>query len=465
MVMATKAQNMRISNWRLAIMAILGLWCLGTTAVSAASPTLPENAAEIHLGVASCASSTCHGAVVPWQGSNVLQNEHVTWKEKDPHSRAYKVLLDPRGVRIARNLGLADAANAPECLSCHSDNVSADKRGKQFQLADGVGCEACHGGSVRWLGMHASGVASHAQNVENGLYPTDDPKARAAMCLTCHVGDSTHVINHRIMGAGHPRLRFELDTFTWAEPAHFRVDDDYRKRKTVVDGVKTWAIGQVMALQLTVEGIADAKRGRDGAFPELVWFDCQACHHVVPPSGDNNWANDLRWHKRTGTGLGPGVPRLNDANFIMLRVALGRIDQGLANTLREQTLALHTASRQGPDAIAKAAETLKGTTTQAITAINGHSFGKADVSALIQALVAEGRSGELIDFGAAEQTTMALSALLAASKDAAWMNEAQFAAMNTALGQCYDAVQADRNFSADAFLTGLNGFAAAVPQL
>jgi len=97
MVMATKAQNVRISNWRLAITAIVGLLCLGTTAVSAASPTLPENAAEIHLGVASCAGSTCHGAVVPWQGSNVLQNEHVTWKEKDAHSRAYKVLQDPTG--------------------------------------------------------------------------------------------------------------------------------------------------------------------------------------------------------------------------------------------------------------------------------------------------------------------------------------------------------------------------------
>lgn len=462
--MATKAQNLRTSNWRLVIIAALGLWCLGVAPADAAPPTLPENAAEIHLGVASCAGSTCHGAVVPWQGSNVLQNEHVTWKEKDPHSRAYKVLLDERGVRIARNLGLPDAASAPECLSCHSDNVAADKRGTQFQVADGVGCEACHGGSVRWLGIHASGVTSHAQNVENGLYPTEDPQARAALCLTCHVGDSTHVINHRIMGAGHPRLRFELDTFTWAQPAHFRIDDDYRKRKTVVDGIKTWAIGQVMALELTLDGIADAKRGRDGAFPELVWFDCQACHHVVPPSGDENWANDLRWRKRAGTGLGPGVSRLNDANFIMLRVALGRIDPSMASSLREQTLALHAASRQGPEALTKAAQTLKATATRARTAIAAHAFGKADVAALIQALVAEGRSGELIDFGAAEQTTMALSALLAASKDATWLSEAQFTAMNTALGQCYDAVQADRNFSTEAFLTALNGFAAAVPQ-
>jgi hypothetical protein len=149
----------------------------------------------------------------------------------------------------------------------------------------------------------------------------------------------------------------------------------------------------------------------------------------------------------------------------MLRVALGRVDQGLAETVRKQTLALHAASRQGPDAIASAAQALKATNQSVIKAVEAHAFGKGDVAALIQALVAEGRSGELVDFGAAEQTTMALSMLVAASKDAGWVGEDQLKAMTKALDGCYTAVQADRNYSPDAFLTALDGFAAAVPQL
>ena len=443
----------------------LGFSCLSPGPARAADPVIPAEAADVHLGVASCASSTCHGAVAPWKGSKVLQNEAITWREKDSHAKAFTVLRGERGQRIARNLGLSDAATAPECLSCHADNVPPEKRGTQFQLADGVGCETCHGGGVRWLGLHASGVATHAQNVASGLYPTEEPEARARLCLSCHMGDEKRRIDHRIMGAGHPRLRFELDTFTWAEPAHFRIDEDYRARKQVVDGIKTWAIGQVLALEHLADGLADPKRGRNGAMPELVWFDCGACHHAIPPSGSDAASVDLRWRKRAGTGLGPGTPRVNDANMVMLRVALGRVDPALADALRAKTLALHAATAQGPDATAEAAKALKAASGDMLAAIKGHSFGKGDVSALIQALVAEGRAGELVDFAAAEQATMALSALLAAAHDGGWLGDAQFKAMNVALDGCYTAVKSDRTWSPEAFLAALEGFAAAVPQL
>ena len=39
----------------------------------------PAFAEDIHLGVASCAGSTCHGAPEPFANSPVLQNEFVTW--------------------------------------------------------------------------------------------------------------------------------------------------------------------------------------------------------------------------------------------------------------------------------------------------------------------------------------------------------------------------------------------------
>ena len=40
-----------------------------------AESTIPFLADEVHLGVSSCTSSTCHGSLQPWNDSNVLQNE------------------------------------------------------------------------------------------------------------------------------------------------------------------------------------------------------------------------------------------------------------------------------------------------------------------------------------------------------------------------------------------------------
>ena len=89
------------------------------------------------------------------------------------------------------------------------------------------------------------------------------------------------------MGAGHPRMSFELDTFTTVEPAHFKPDSDWEKRKRVWDGVQVWAIGQAMAVSEMMAVLADPKRSHDGLFPELVLFDCHACHH---PMSDKRWS-------------------------------------------------------------------------------------------------------------------------------------------------------------------------------
>ena len=246
-----------------------------------AGTVLPQNASDIHLGVTSCAGSTCHGATTPWAGSTVLQNEYMTWEQYDPHSKAYSVLMNKTSKKIAANLGIGKAHEAKICLDCHADNVSENKRGRVFQISDGVGCEACHGGGQRWLGLHVSGVGTHEDNVKAGLYPTEDPVKRAELCISCHFGDETKFVTHRIMGAGHPRMSFELDTFTAIQPAHYKIDSDYRKRKKVANGIQTWAIGQAMSLERRMDAVLDPKRNRDGLFPELVLFDCQACHHSI----------------------------------------------------------------------------------------------------------------------------------------------------------------------------------------
>ncbi len=138
-----------------------------------AGAELPDKAANKHMGVATCATSQCHGSAVPREGSNVMQNEYVTWTQDDPHSRAYETLGNDQSKAIAARLGLRAAHTAKICLDCHADNVADEKRGEKFQLSDGVGCEACHGGAENWLPTHYNMPAvSHSDSVAAGLYPT-----------------------------------------------------------------------------------------------------------------------------------------------------------------------------------------------------------------------------------------------------------------------------------------------------
>ena len=66
-----------------AIAATAFVWV--ATPVDAQS--LPQYSKDKHLGVASCAGSTCHGGVQAYKDSPVLQNEYVTWSREDSHAK------------------------------------------------------------------------------------------------------------------------------------------------------------------------------------------------------------------------------------------------------------------------------------------------------------------------------------------------------------------------------------------
>ena len=158
-----------------------------------ALPPAPAAAAagQGYVGVATCAGSTCHGRN-EGDGKVVRQDELRLWQEPSSksgaHSRAYAALTGGRGQRIAAALGLGKASDAPACLGCHATFAPAGQRGERFRLADGVGCESCHGAAKGWLAMHYAVPATHAKNVANGLVPLEDRWTRAAACLDCHFG-------------------------------------------------------------------------------------------------------------------------------------------------------------------------------------------------------------------------------------------------------------------------------------
>lgn len=434
-----------------AIFSTLSLAAISLTWAS--QPLLPYSADDRHLGVATCASSTCHGAVLPFPDSRILHNEFVTWQTDrygNMHAKAYAKLLTPESVRIAEKLGIGPPEQAAVCLDCHADHVPEERRGERFQLSDGVGCEACHGGAEHWLSSHTGRNRSLADNLADGMYPTHDPVHRATLCLSCHMGNEDRMITHRIMAAGHPRLSFELDTFTYLQP-HHALTEAYSERKGRQDGVRDWAIGQALAARQLLTLLASPEHGWNGLFPELVLFDCHACHRSM---------TDLRWAPRPGTGLGPGAIRLNDANLVMLRLIMVAVDAELSADLQQSTRAMHKAGLEGREVLEQSATQLVSLIDRALDRVVDHEFGPRDLRAIFAQLIAEGERGELLDYVAAEQAAMAVTNLVAAYQRMGLLEER---ALDAEIDAIYAAVRDEQEYRAASLVESLRRLVSGLP--
>ncbi len=373
-----------------------------------ASAELPDKAANKHMGVATCATSQCHGSVVPREGSNVMQNEYITWTQDDPHSQAYDVLRNDESKAIAARLGLRAAHTAKICLDCHADNVASDKRGEKFQLSDGVGCEACHGGAENWLSSHYNlPVITHADSVAAGLYPSDKLSKRANLCLSCHLGNDDKFATHRIMAAGHPRLSFELDTFTelWrtaGRQPHYRVDDDYRERKEATSHSYAWAAGLLQEGRQRLSLIIDGKILGNGMFPELALYDCHACHRSM---------KSVQWRRLPRHGnTGPGKPFINDGTFVMILTLTRAINPSDADSMSSALIALHAAGDDTVAAIQAAARNLDSAFARIQAKLTDRSIRSSERQILEQ-ILQTGADGEFLDYVSAEQAFMAVQML------------------------------------------------------
>lgn len=311
--------------------------------------TLPAMAADRHMGVATCASSVCHGSTTERSGGRILHNEYVTWWQQDPHSRAYQTLLSDESQRMADKLGIGPAHEAPVCLACHSDAVPEKQRGPRFLLSDGVGCEACHGGAERWLSLHTEKDITHEDNLHRGMTALPRSEVRAEVCGACHVGDGERFASHDIMGAGHPRLQFELATYHRFWPSHYRVTEAYRERKPAAAEMTLWAAGQVYAARHLLEGVRSERFMATPFWPELAYFDCHACHTPM---------NANKWLPRQASDLRPGSVRLNDSALLMVAAWLEATDPAAAQRWRDAVRNLHASSQLGADPVRKSSAQL-----------------------------------------------------------------------------------------------------------
>ncbi|HTV61927.1 MAG TPA: multiheme c-type cytochrome [Verrucomicrobiae bacterium] len=192
-----------------------------------------EPPAEI-LGANSCASTSCHG------GGGANQDQFLIWSLQDFHSqRPVAALATARAKEIADAAGIADPTSDDRCTSCHAPlrEVPEALRGKNFNVAEGVTCESCHGPAGNWIRSHTRTDYTRADCTAAGMRDLQDLYVRANTCVACH-----QVVAEPLLQAGHPELIFELDGQSVAEPKHWSVAKNG-------NGAQAWFVGQAVALR------------------------------------------------------------------------------------------------------------------------------------------------------------------------------------------------------------------------
>ena len=417
------------------------------------------------VGVASCSGSTCHGRSEA-DGRIVRQDELMTWQDESSpagaHSRAWRVLAEPRSRRIAQKLGIGEATSAPMCLGCHATPVGGSSKGPRFQLSDGVGCESCHGAASGWLSSHYAVGADHAANVARGLVPLNNPQARAGACLDCHFGsaEAGRFVNHRIMAAGHPRIAFELDLFSTLQQ-HHNEDGDYAQRKGRTNNIQMWAVGQAMALERSLGLFGNPQRGTEGIFPEFYFFDCHTCHRRIAdnpgfePSAVDNPARPIP----------EGMPAYNDENMIMLSAAARVAAPALAARFEQDSRNFHAAiARDRPSAVAAAAR-LRETARALADSFARTPMGRDQAFAIIDTITSQAISNRFTDYAGSVQAVMATDTLLSALVSSGQVREATAETIRGDINNAYRAVRDPNAYQPREFRASLGRAASAIRRL
>jgi hypothetical protein len=363
----------------------------------APSVVAPEPGVGVWVGPHTCGSALCHGAAVPRGVYPVRQDEYHVWSLEDPHARAGESLSTERARLIAANLGLGRPAHLePSCLACHAPPPGGPAV-VAFGVEDGVTCESCHGAAGGWLGGHDEEGWSHADSLAAGMADLRHPAARAATCLGCHHGAPGRRVDHRLYAAGHPQLPFELDNYA-AAVSHWRARPE-------VDGVRSWAVGQVAALAAELGAIsADARAGR---WPELAYFACTDCHH---PLGEERW--------RQAAEPVTGQPRWNTGRRLVLRhlvaaAAPGEL-AGLDAALAEVAAAIGRLGA-APGEVAQTAERAARAVERAAPAVAAARWDRRALLALLATLAADAPAVAAADYDAAQQVAFAVNSLASAA--------------------------------------------------
>ncbi len=368
----------------------------------------------LYIGASSCSGSACHGSTSPRTKLNIGQNEFYIWSEKDGHAKAYEVLSSPDAKLIAKNLKIARPEESERCLVCHAVPVSQDRKSKLYDVTEGVSCEACHGPAERWLGPHTRKDWDSQKGAALGMYATKDLAKRAQKCLECHAGTEGKIVDHELIGAGHPRLKFELDNFSHAMPAHWKPPKDKPARDWL--GARAWATGQAVALRTEISLLISGRKSRVGFWPDLAHFNCYSCHHGVVDRLRNltdQEKSEQRWRFKEYDGK-PGRLVWNASSYLVFRHIVKQVSPEESQTLEHLIQAFQeglSGKGVGPDQFASTLTKLADLSNRLVSRVGQFAFTQPVTLALMKSISADGR--RLAEAGpqSAEQAVLALASL------------------------------------------------------
>lgn len=408
--------------------AMMPAW-LWWTAPSLAQPQDKAGAGEkaspssdpySYVGAESCGGSACHGNSAPRTKLRIGQNEFYIWSQKDRHAKAYEVLTNADSKRIAHNLKIDKPEQAHRCLVCHALDVEEGRQGKNFDITEGVSCEACHGPAEQWLGPHIRKDWDAKKAASYGMFNTKDMAFRSDKCLACHLGVGQDVVDHELIGAGHPRLKFELDNYSHVMPAHWQPPKDKPARDWL--GVKTWAVNQAVALRNQLHLFNANRKSKMGLFPDFIHFDCFACHHdVVDHVGTltDEEKKLQRWRTKDYGGK-PGRLVWNASSFAVLRHIVQQVSPEQGKALEQQVRTFHeiVTGKRSSEGFESTLKGLVELSDQLIVKVGQHAFTQQNTVALLRAISADARTFGNLGFQSAEQAVLALASLYDAYTEA-----------------------------------------------
>jgi hypothetical protein len=263
------------------------------------------------LGSLSCSAAACHGSE-PVDSKRALRGEEfVRWLHSDPHAKAAQTLAGEKYREIllrvsGRDDGQAEPQQQARCAKCHDPLGGTGDHTTISPVGHGIGCETCHGNAEHWLSRHYERDIERSELTALGLLDTKNLHVRAKQCASCHVGSADQDMNHDMIAAGHPPLRFELSAYhDLIQHKHW---NDTRERLEKRDyQAQLWAAGQTASAGARLE-LLDARCNHSAEqWPELAEYNCFSCHQRI--RGNSELAA-----KRPGLGR----PQLSNWNLLFV---------------------------------------------------------------------------------------------------------------------------------------------------
>ena len=219
---------------------------------------------------------------------------------------------------------------------------------------------------------------------------------RTELCLSCHLGNASKTADHELIAAGHPDLRFELDTMTALMPTHWRTDEEEWLE------ARQWAVGQALALRESMLQLERRARGAE-RWPEFADFECFSCHHNLS-SSEGNPGREAR---------AAGIPPWDSSRYVVFRQSLPVLVPGSTQELDRLVadLGAQLRSLQNRTEVAETAQEIADLTDRLLPTLTAFEYDAQTLSEITARIASGGPSIASSGLHSAEQAAMAIEAL------------------------------------------------------